>query len=262
MGHDKGDRTAESNSTADIHTERVIPYKEYTAHREDERRGSTTSKSTLREEENWDKEPQQPPQETPPGAKSMALSQEDEWKQMVDQDPRSGSVAGDSGHGTMAASGEDEPIDSTEELVGTVGGVDESVAAEHLSDVECRDDDPLLMFDDENVTKPQTPAAASTPVQTCEEEDKAVSLLKSPLGKKPCFRELIAECLSKIALTHLKPNYNDAELVGSTRLSLVNVVPWIKYEAQNMSEPSFREELQCIKKVEHLRYIIVMIVCF
>ena len=41
----------------------------------------------------------------------MAPSQEDEWKWMVDQDPHSGSVAGDSGHGTMAATGEDEPID-------------------------------------------------------------------------------------------------------------------------------------------------------
>ena len=51
----------------------------------------------------------------------MAPSQEDEWKLMVDQDPHSGSVARDSGHGTMAATGEDEPIDSTEELVGAVG---------------------------------------------------------------------------------------------------------------------------------------------
>ena len=72
------------------------------------------------------------------------------------------------------------------------------------------------MFDDENVTKPQTPAAASTPVQTCEEEVKAVSSLESPLGKKPCFQESITECLSKTASTHLKPNYNDAELVRFT----------------------------------------------
>ena len=43
---------------------------------------------------------------------------------MVNQDPCSGSVAGDSGHGTMAASWEEGPIDSTEELVGAVGGVE------------------------------------------------------------------------------------------------------------------------------------------
>ena len=127
-----------------------------------------------------------PPCETLPGAKPMAPSQEDEWKLMVDQDPCSGSVAGDSGHGAMAATQADEPIDSTEGLVGAVGGVNESVTAEHLSDVEWRDDDPLSVFNDENITKPQTPATASTPVQTLE-EDKAVSLLKSPLGKEPCF---------------------------------------------------------------------------
>ena len=45
-----------------------------------------------------------------------------------------------------------------------MGDVNESVAMEHLSDVEWRDDDPLFVFDDDNVMKPQTPAAASTPV--------------------------------------------------------------------------------------------------
>ena len=78
----------------------------------------------------------------------MALSQEDKWKLMVNQDPNSGSVAGDSGHGTMAATWEDEPIDSTEELVGAVGGVNESVTAEHVSYVKWGDDDPLFMFND------------------------------------------------------------------------------------------------------------------
>ena len=186
MGLERRDLTTKSNSRADPHT-KVIPYKEYTVRREAERRVSTTRKSTLGEEKNWDEEPPLPPQETSPGAKSMAPSQEDEWKLKVNQDPHSGSVAGDSGHGTMAATGEDELIDSTEELVGAVGGVNESVTTEHLSDVKWRDDDSLFMFDDENVTKPQAPAAASTRVQTWEEEDKAVSSLESPLGKKPCF---------------------------------------------------------------------------
>ena len=91
------DRTAESNSRADPHTKKVIPYKECTDCREAERRVSTTSKSSSWEEENWDEEPPLPPQETPPGVKSMVPSQEDEWKLMVNQDPHSGSVAGDSG---------------------------------------------------------------------------------------------------------------------------------------------------------------------
>ena len=146
----------------------------------------------------------------------MAPSQEDEWKWMVYQDPCPGSVAGDSRHSTMATTEEDEPINSTEELVGAVGGVNESVSTEHLSDVKWRDDNPLFMLDNENVAKPQTPAAASTLVQTCEEEDKVVSSFESPLGKKPCFQESVAKCLSKTAPTHLKPNYNDTELVRFT----------------------------------------------
>ena len=114
----------------------MIPYKEYAAHKEVKRRSLTASKSTLGEEEDWDAEPPLPPRETPPGASSMAPSQEDEWKQVVDQDPHSGSVAEDSGHGTMTATGKDESIDDVEELAGTVGGADNSAATEHLSDVE------------------------------------------------------------------------------------------------------------------------------
>ena len=186
MEHERKTRTTELNSRADPHLKKVIPYKEYAACKEAERRVLTTSKSTLGEKENWDEEPPLPLHETPPEAKSMEPSQEDEWKLMADQDPHSRSVAGDSGHGTMAVTGEDEPTDSTEELVGAVGGVNESVTTEHLFDAEWRDDDPLFIFDDENVTKSQTPAAASTPVQTWE-EDKAVSSLESPLGRKPCF---------------------------------------------------------------------------
>ena len=99
----------------------MIPYKEYAACREAGRRASTVSKSTSGEKEDWDEEPPLPPQETPPGAGSMAWSQEDEWKQMVNQDPCSGSEAGDSGHGTMTATGEDEFINNIKELVGAVG---------------------------------------------------------------------------------------------------------------------------------------------
>ena len=61
MGHEKRDQTAEANSRADPHTIKVIPYKEYKAHREAKRRVLTTSKSTSGEEENWDKEPPLPP---------------------------------------------------------------------------------------------------------------------------------------------------------------------------------------------------------
>ena len=96
-------------------------------------------------------------------------------------------------------------------------GVNESVTTEHLLDVKWRDDDLLFVFDDNNVMKPQTPATTSAPVQTCEEEDKAVSSVESPLGKKPWFHESITKQISKTAPICLKPNYNDTELVGFTR---------------------------------------------
>ena len=117
----------------------------------------------------------------------MAPSQEDEWKLMVNQDPHSGSIAGNLGHGTMTATRETELMEHVKELTGVVGGVAESVSVEYLSDVEWRDDDPLFVFDGDNVTKPQTLTAASTPVGACEEEDPVASSFESPLRKKPCF---------------------------------------------------------------------------
>ena len=63
----------------------------------------------------------------------MAPSPEDKMKWMVDQNPCSRSVAWYSGHGTMTATGEDEPINTIKELTGAVGGVDESVTTEYLS---------------------------------------------------------------------------------------------------------------------------------
>ena len=110
--------------------------------------------------------------------------------------------------------------------------------------------------------KPQTLTAASTPVQACEEEDQVVPAFKSPLGKKPCFRESIADQLSKAAPSQLESNYDEKELLGFTQPSLVDIIPWIKYKAQNMAEPSFRQELLCIREAEHLQYIIAMIVWF
>ena len=159
----------------------------------------------------------------------MLQSQEDEWKLMINQDPFSGSVTGDFGHGTMAVTPEDNPVNR---VVGVVSGTDENVSAENLSDVEWKEDDPLFEFNDENITIPQTPDAASTPVLTLM-ENKRGSSLKSPLKKKPCF-QLIAVCLLKATPPLcLEPDYNDTELVGYTWPPLVNVIPWIKYEAQN-----------------------------
>ena len=79
-----------------------------------EEKASTASKLTLEDKENWDEEPPLPPQDSLPGARPRLPSQEDEWKLMVDQDSCSRSVAGDSGHGTMAMTSEAKPVDSNE----------------------------------------------------------------------------------------------------------------------------------------------------
>ena len=170
MGHDKGDRTTELNSTADTHTKKVIPYKEYTAQREAERRASTASKSTSGEEQNWDEEPPLPPGETPHQElylwhhpKKMSGGG---WSIRI---PALGQSLGIQDMAQWLQLGKMNPSTALKNFVGVMGGVNESVTAEYLSDVEWRDDDPLFMFNDENVTKLQTPAATSTPVRTCEE---------------------------------------------------------------------------------------------
>ena len=48
---------------------------------------------------------------------------------MVDQDPHSGSVTGDSGHGMMVMASEAKPINSNEELIGALGGINGHVPA-------------------------------------------------------------------------------------------------------------------------------------
>ena len=191
----------------------------------------------------------------------MAPSQENEWKQMIDQDPHSGSIAGDLGHGMMTVTKETESMEETEKLTGTVGGFNESTSVEYLSDVEWREDNPLFVFDDDNVMKPQAPTVALAPIQT-HKGDTVATQFKSPLRKKDCFWETTADRLLKTIPKCLKPNYDEKELVGFTWPPLVDVIPWIRYEAQNMVELSLRQELQCIREIECLWYIIAMIVWF
>ena len=87
----------------------------------------TTSKPTLEDEENWGEELPLPLWETPPGARPMQPSQEDKWKLMVNQNPHSGSVAGDFRHGIMEVTPEAKPVNNNEELVVAMGGINENV---------------------------------------------------------------------------------------------------------------------------------------
>ena len=207
---DKRNQTDESNSTVDVHMKKVISYKEYTAQKEAEKRALAADKSAPDEEEDWDAEPQ----ETPPGASSMVPSQEDEWKQMINQDPCSGLITQDSGHSTMSATGETESIENVKELTVAVGGVNESAAAECLSDVEWRGDDPLFVFSDDHVTKPQTPVTASTPIQACEEEDSKVPSFclsgRSPACGNLSLHDYQRQFQVTLNLTMMKRNWWDS----------------------------------------------------
>ena len=192
----------------------MIPFKEYKAWKEAEQQALAADKSAP--EEDWDVDPPMPPQETPSGAGSMAPSQEDEWKWMINQDACSGLITGDSGHGMMTVTRGTESMEETEELTGAVGGVEESTSAEYLSDIKWREENPLFVFDDDNVMKSQAPTTTLTPVQA-HEEGTVSTLLESPLRKKPCFRRTTADQLSKTIPKCLEPNYDEKELVGFTR---------------------------------------------
>ena len=247
-------KASKSNHRVDNCPRRVIPYKEYAAHRAAEKKILTAAKSILKNEpkENWDDKLLCPPRSTPTGVRSVLSSQEDKWKPMADQDPHPESVTGDSGHGTMTMTVETEPVADNKELIRAVGGTDENPSTQPCSDIEWNDEDLLIETNNENVTTHRTPAASLTPVPVSNKSEM-LSPPELPEGKKPCFRELTTAQLSKSALPMcLKLDHNDAELVGYTWPPLTSVIPWIKYEAQNMMEPTWRHELQCIREDDHV----------
>ena len=148
----------------------------------------TATKSTSKndEEENWDDELMCLPRSMPLGARSVLPPQEDEWKLMADQDPCPDSVAGDSGHETMAV--KTEPVADNEELIRAVGGTDENPSMQPCSDIKWNNEDLLIEINDENATIHQTPATSLTPVPVLN-ESKMLSPPELPRGKKPYFRE-------------------------------------------------------------------------
>ena len=232
----------------------MIPYEEYVVCRTAEKKTLTTTQLTSQNEleENWDDELPLSPRGTPPGARSTLPSQEDKWRLMADQDPHPEFDTGDSGHGTMAMTAETKPVTGNEELIGAVGGTDGNTSTGYCSDIEWKEEDLLIEINDENVTVHQTPAASLTPVPVLTESE-IFSPPELPRGKKRCFRESTPAWLSKSAPPLcLKQDYSDAELVGYTWPPLTNIIPWIKYEAQFVMEPTWKHELQCIREDNHV----------
>ena len=171
---------------------------------------------------------------------------------MADQDPHPESIVGDFGHRTMAVTVKAGSATDNDKMIGAVGGTDADISTGYGSGVEWNDKTPLIEINDENVTIHQTPVASSTPVPVSTESEMFLPP-ELPRGKKPCVGELTTAWLLKsMPPLCLKPDYSDAELMGYTWPPLTNVIPWIKYEAQNMMEPTWRQELHCIKEDDHV----------
>ena len=107
---------------------------------------------------------------------------------MADQDTHPESIAGDSGHRTLAMAVKTESAADNDELISAVGGTEVGISPGYCSGIEWRDKDPLIEIDDENVTVHRTPAASFTPVLVST-KNKMFSPPESPRGKKPCLRE-------------------------------------------------------------------------
>ena len=73
-----------------------------------------------------------------------------------------------------------------------------------------------------------------------------------PSIEKPC-REIPA--IEPESIDDSTPDYSDVPLVGFTRLDLTRVLPWVRFEAQNMCQPPWRMELSQIQKDEEIRCI-------
>ena len=131
---------------------------------------------------------------------------------------------------------EADTIADDEELIRGVGGIGENPSTQHCSGVEWNDKDILIEINDENITVHWAPAAALTPV-CASNESEMLSPPESSGQKKLCIQELTAiQVLRPAPPLSLQPDYSNAELVEYTWPPLVSVIPWIKYEAQNMME--------------------------
>ena len=129
-------------------------------------------------EEDWDAEPDCPPQPPPPGAWLVSTSQGNEWMAMAIQDPIEDSISGDSGVGTVKTVVKTEPGINEEELVRATGGIEGS-------DLEWTPSIPLIEIKDENVTRP-SPAASLIPIQPPVETEMLLPP-ESPGNKKLCL---------------------------------------------------------------------------
>ena len=173
-----------------------------------------------------------------------------EWGHFVtqlNQDPGDSSTA-DSGLGTVTMEEEDAEADTArdQEVKGGDREADINVTldANATDDLVWNDNDPHFEIDDESSGVHRTLVAASTPLSTPTEET-VLSPPASPHNEKLC-REIPS--MESESIDTSTPDYSDVPLVGFTRPDLSRVLPWERFEAQNMGEPPWRMELAQIQK--------------
>ena len=100
----------------------------------------------------------------------------------------------------------------------------------------------------------KTPVAALTPVMA-PARNAVLSSPESPRSKKLCVHKMVAERLQSASMVIMEPDYKDALLIGYKGPDLSEVMPWIRFEAQNMMELPWWTEMVSIKQDKNIRYI-------
>ena len=166
----------------------------------------------------------------------------------LNQDPRVESTA-NSRHGTIAVEEDFEWNTVKEELIKddtSHAALDNSGRPDNLTR---NTDISYFEFTDDSAMACKTPVAALTPVVA--PADAVLSFPES-LWNKPCVHESMAErLLQSASMVIMEPDYKDALLIGYKRPDLSEVIPWIRFEAQNMMEPLWRTEMASIKQDEN-----------
>ena len=174
----------------------------------------------------------------------------------LNQDPRAESIT-DSGLGTTAIE-EDVKLNAVREDVELNDVRQESVKNETScpvldnssgpGDLTWNVDIPYLKIMDDSTTVCKTPVASSTPAAT-PAVDAMLLPPKSPGNKKQCQETMAERLLWNTSTEIMEPDYKDTPLVGYMRPDLSQVIPWICFKAQSMTEPHGRLSWQRSNKM-------------
>ena len=190
-----------------------------------------------------------------------------DWKQMVDQlnqDPRANSVT-DSAQETISMGEERADIAGDEEVeCRDDGSTTQVTASPGVTDLDWDPCDPLFEFNDENSGTTHTPVAALMPV-AAEEEDGMPELEDASPGEPPQMDPPQSSGTGISLETFPEgpvPDYANVPLSRFCHPELHQVIPWIRFEGQNMCEPPWHTELALIRQDEIVQYVAAMFTWF